>query len=130
VTLKQINVVGAVILRDGLILCAQRGPGGSLGGMWEFPGGKIERGETAREALIREIEEELLCEIVVGDEVTTTTHDYDFGTVTLTTFRCELVHGEPTLTEHADVKWVEPADLGELAWAPADRPAVAMLGVR
>ena len=129
-SLKQIDVVGAVILRDGLILCAQRRPGGSLGGMWEFPGGKVEQGETAREALIREIEEELLCEIVVGDEVTTTTHDYDFGTVTLTTFRCQLVDGEPTVTEHAEVRWVEPARLGELVWAPADWPAVAMLGAR
>ena len=57
---KQINVVGAVIVRDGLILCAQRGPAGSLGGMWEFPGGKIEPGESPRDALVREIQEELL----------------------------------------------------------------------
>ena len=70
---KQINVVGAVIVRDGLILCAQRGPGGNLAGMWEFPGGKIEPGESPRDALVREIDEELRCEVVVGDEVTTTT---------------------------------------------------------
>ncbi len=91
VTLRHINVVGAVIVRDGRILCAQRGSDGSLGGMWEFPGGKIEPGETPGMRSIREIDEELRCEVVVGDEVTTTTHDYDFGRVTLTTFWCELV---------------------------------------
>ena len=100
---KQIDVVGAVIVRDGLVLCAQRGPKGSLGGTWEFPGGKIEPGETPRDALIREIDEELRCEVSVGDLITTTTYDYDFGTVTLTTFWCELMAGEPVLTEHAAV---------------------------
>ena len=64
-----INVVGAAIVRNGKVLCAQRGEGKSLAGFWEFPGGKIEPHETAREALHREIEEELLCEVEVADEV-------------------------------------------------------------
>lgn len=121
---KQINVVGAVIVKDGEILCAQRGGSGSLAGMWEFPGGKIEAGETPQEALLREIGEELLCEVLVGDHVETTAYDYDFGVVTLTTFYCELVAGTPSLTEHAAVRWLSPAELHTLEWAPADVPAV------
>lgn len=121
---KQINVVGAVIVKDSEVLCAQRGPAGSLAGMWEFPGGKIEPGETAREALQREIVEELECQVAVGDEVTTTRHEYEFGIVTLTTFYCELVAGTPKLTEHAEVRWLAPDVLGALDWAPADIPAV------
>lgn len=124
---KQINVVGAVIVLDGKVLCAQRGPAGSLGGLWEFPGGKIEPGETPRDALVREIDEELRCEVVVGDEVTTTSYDYDFGTVTLTTFWCELVGGTPTLTEHAEVRWLPPSELDSIEWAPADVPAVDII---
>lgn len=124
---KQINVVGAVILRDGLILCAQRGTGGSLADLWEFPGGKIEPGETPREALAREIREELLCAITVGVEVTTTTYEYPFGWVTLTTFYGELTAGEPVLTEHQNVKWLPPEALNDLEWAPADIPAVHLI---
>ncbi|WP_110207140.1 (deoxy)nucleoside triphosphate pyrophosphohydrolase [Nocardioides daejeonensis] len=123
---KQIAVVGAVIERDGLILCAQRGLG-ALAGMWEFPGGKIEPGESALQALEREIREELRCAVDVGDEVTTTAHEYDFGTVTLTTFRCRLVEGVPVLTEHAAIKWLAPSELPTLDWAPADIPAVQIL---
>lgn len=120
---KQINVVGAVIVRDGEILCAQRGPG-ALQGMWEFPGGKIELGETPEGALEREIDEELMCRVEVGDHVETTTHEYDFGVVTLTTFYCYLIAGEPKLTEHSAVEWRAPHDLEALEWAPADVPAV------
>ncbi len=121
---KQIDVVGAVIVRAGKILCAQRGPHGSLGGLWEFPGGKIERGESARAALEREIVEELKCRVSVADVVATTTHEYEFGIVTLTTFYCELVSGVPELTEHSEVRWLSPHELMDLAWAPADIPAV------
>ncbi|WP_405219131.1 (deoxy)nucleoside triphosphate pyrophosphohydrolase [Agrococcus sp. Ld7] len=120
---KQINVVGAVIVRDGEILCVQRGPG-TLQGMWEFPGGKIEPGETPQDALEREIDEELRCRVEVGDHVETTTHEYDFGVVMLTTFYCYLIAGEPKLTEHSAVMWRAPHDLETLEWAPADVPAV------
>ena len=126
---KQINVVGAVIVKDGEVLCAQRGKG-SLAGLWEFPGGKIEPNESARDALQREIEEELLCTVTVGDEITTTAHEYNFGIVNLTTFLCELVDGSPVLTEHADVRWLEPARMNELEWAPADVPAVDLVRER
>jgi 8-oxo-dGTP diphosphatase len=124
---KQIDVVGAVIVREGRILCAQRGATSSLAGMWEFPGGKIEPGETARQALEREIAEELLCRVRVGEMVAETSHEYDFGIVNLTTFYCELVEGSPKLSEHSAVEWLTAQELGNLEWAPADIPAVAIL---
>jgi 8-oxo-dGTP diphosphatase len=120
---KQINVVGAVVVRDDKVLCAQRGAG-TLAGMWEFPGGKVEPGETPREALAREIDEELRCSIKVGDEIESTTYEYDFGIVVLTTFYCDLLDGEPHLTEHAAVRWELPDQMHRLDWAPADIPAV------
>jgi len=108
-------------------MCAQRGPDAILPGLWEFPGGKIEPGESKQAALQREITEELGCMIEVGPEVTTTTHEYEFGDVTLTTFHCRLVAGTPTLTEHVSIKWLTPAELDTIPWAPADIPAVAMI---
>lgn len=124
---KQINVVGAVIIRNNEILCAQRGRGGTLGGLWEFPGGKIEAEETPRQALEREIREELLCKVRVDEKITTTNYEYDFGFVSLTTFYCELVDGEPQLTEHEATVWLPKDRLSELEWAPADIPAVELI---
>lgn len=120
-------VVGAVIIKDGLVLCAQRGPQGSLPGLWEFPGGKIEQDESPAAALEREIREELECIVEVGSEITTTTHAYDFGDVTLTTFYCSLLAGTPTLTEHVAIKWLRPGELDTIPWAPADIPAVDLI---
>lgn len=95
--------------------------------MWEFPGGKIEPNESPREALEREIQEELLCTVNVGAEVTSTSYEYDFGIVTLTTFYCALVQGTPQLTEHEDAKWLKRHELSSLEWAPADIPAVELI---
>lgn len=124
---KEIHVVGAVLSLDDKILCAQRGPGKSLAYLWEFPGGKIESNETEKEALEREIREELRCNIKVNEKITTTRYEYDFGFVNLTTFHCKLIAGIPLLTEHIDVKWLPVQELNTLDWAPADIPTIEIL---
>lgn len=126
----EIEVVGAVIVRDGLVLCAQRGPDGSLSGKWEFPGGKVEDGESGRLALEREIDEELQCVVEVGDQIATTRYDDGRVVVVLTTFWCRIVSGTPQLTEHTALQWVAPGELGGLDWAPADVPAVELVATR
>lgn len=124
---KLVRVVGAVIEHQGNILCAQRSEQMSLPLLWEFPGGKIEQGETDIEALKREIQEEMKCDLAVGEKVTTTTHEYDFVIIELTTYRCTLQETMPTLTEHSQIKWLAPKALHQLEWAPADIPAVDLL---
>ncbi|WP_026909112.1 (deoxy)nucleoside triphosphate pyrophosphohydrolase [Paucisalibacillus globulus] len=124
---KDIHVVGAVIVNEGKILCAQRGPEKSLPYKWEFPGGKIESGELPKEALQREIKEEMKCKIQVGDKVEHTSYEYDFGIVHLTTYICKLEEGNPVLTEHVNIEWLQPNELPSLDWAPADIPAIEKL---
>ena len=121
---KDIHVVGAVIQRDGRILCAQRGNKKTLAYKWEFPGGKIETGETPEAALKRELQEEMHCDINIGTQIDHTVYEYSFGIVHLTTFYCTLAGGEPVLTEHAAIKWLRPEDIRSLDWAPADLPAI------
>lgn len=124
---RQIDVVGAVVVSAGLVLCVQRCPRGPLAGKWEFPGGKIEAGESPQEALAREIREELTCQVEVGEQVTRTSYEYHFAIVNLTTFYCALVSGTPHLVEHAAMSWSQPEGLHELDWAPADIPAVKLI---
>lgn len=124
---KRINVTGAVLVKENRILAAKRGPEMSLPGYWEFPGGKIEQGETPEASLARELKEELLCDATVGEHLTTTEHEYDFGIVVLSTYFCTLNDAEPQLTEHAEIRWVAPHELESLEWAPADIPAVKLL---
>ncbi|GAB3802247.1 (deoxy)nucleoside triphosphate pyrophosphohydrolase [Virgibacillus kimchii] len=124
---KNIYVVGAVIIKDNKILCAQRGNSKTLPYKWEFPGGKVEKGETEKNALEREIEEEMKCTIEVGDQVEHTVYEYDFGIVHLTTFYCTLLDGTPVLTEHKSIKWLPKEELSMLDWAPADIPAIKKL---
>lgn len=121
---KRINVVGAVLTRGQTVLAARRSSTMSLAGMWEFPGGKIETDESPEHALLRELEEELLCAAEIGEHVTTTEHEYDFGIVILTTYYCSLTGVEPRLTEHSEIRWVPASELDQLDWAPADIPAV------
>lgn len=124
---KRIEVTGAIIVKDGKILGAKRGSGKSLAGYWEFPGGKIEPGETAEQALYRELKEELHCEAEIGRHVTTTEHEYDFAIIVLSTYYCTLKDGEPQLTEHEEIRWMTGAEMLELEWAPADIPAVEIV---
>lgn len=121
---KVIDVVGAVLIRDGKVLAAQRSAKMSLPLMWEFPGGKIETDESPVGALKRELLEELKVSAKVGDHVETTSYEYDFGIVTLQTYYCTVENGVPELTEHAEIRWLAPEKLLTLEWAPADIPAV------
>ncbi|WP_290225060.1 (deoxy)nucleoside triphosphate pyrophosphohydrolase [Corynebacterium confusum] len=122
-----IRVVGAVFRAEDKILACRKAPGKSLAGYWEFPGGKIEAGESPEEALAREIREELSVTAEVGSQVTTTTHDYDFATIELTTFWCTISAGTPQLSDHDEARWVTAAEVTELPWAPADVPALKLV---
>lgn len=102
----------------------------TLPGLWEFPGGKVEPGESPSEALRREIAEELGCTVAVGEHIATCEHENGSGIVILDTYRCTLVAGEPRASEHAEIRWLTPAELVALDWSPADLPTVAALPSR
>ncbi len=122
------HVVGAIIENDNKeILCALRGPEMTLPNYWEFPGGKIEQGESKEEALKREIQEELGCTIEVFDHVEDTTYEYEKVIVRLETFIAKVVSGIPKVSEHAELKWMTRQELPSLNWAPADIPAIEKL---
>ena len=116
------SVVG-IVRKDNRFLLGRREPGGDVGGLWEFPGGKIENGETPKQALKREIREELGCVITVGDKITTTI----YNNIALSTYRCTIESGEPQALEHQTITWRVPQHLAELDWAPADLPTVEKL---
>lgn len=118
-------VTCALIERGDRVLVAQRPPGRELALKWEFPGGKVEPGETAPAALARELREELGIDVEVGPEVAAVTHDYGRVVILLRAFRCLLRGGEPRPHEHAALRWCAPAELAALDLAAADRPIVA-----
>ena len=121
---KVLQVVGAAIVNDnGEVLCAQRGYG-SLKGKWEFPGGKIEQGESDVEALTREIKEELGIDVSVKDMIDENYHEYDTFNVNLKVYKCNYVSGEINDSEHQSLKWVDSRKLNDLDWADADKPIV------
>ncbi|KZL88598.1 (deoxy)nucleoside triphosphate pyrophosphohydrolase [Clostridium magnum] len=125
---KLIKVVGAIVENDNNeILCALRSPKMSLPNMWEFPGGKVEKGENLSQAIEREIREELGCTVVASDVFNDNTHEYDTFIVNLITVKCKLVSGTPTANEHSKLIWLKRDNLTSLKWAPADIPAVEQL---
>ena len=121
--MKTIRVVAAVILRQnngkGEIFATQRGYGEFEGG-WEFPGGKIESGETSQEALVREIKEELDADITVGDLIATVEYDYPNFHLSMDCFWCKLQSDHVELNEHEDAKWLSKEELDSVEWLPAD----------
>lgn len=125
---KQVKVVGAVIQdKKKEILCALRSPNMTLPNLWEFPGGKIEQGESPEQSLIREIDEELGCSIEVHELIEDVVHEYPAVIVNLLTYRAKLIEGDPIAKEHAELKWVPIQKLGSLEWAPADIPTIEKL---
>ncbi|GAB4268413.1 MAG: hypothetical protein Kow0092_22200 [Deferrisomatales bacterium] len=123
-----VPVVAAVIRDDrGRVLLARRLPGGPHGGRWEFPGGKVEPGESRTEALGREIREELGVEVRVGKEVARVEHRYPHLVVELIAYRCRIARGEPRAIQCAEWAWVEPARLLDYPLPEADVPIARRL---
>lgn len=117
--MKTINVVAAVIMKEGKVFATQRGYGEFKDG-WEFPGGKVEAGESPEEALRREIREELEVEVNVGDLIDTIEYDYPAFHLSMKCYACTIDGGSPHLLEHEAARWRSADQLDSVAWLPAD----------
>lgn len=125
--MKSIEVVAAVIFdAEGRVFATQRGYG-DWKDWWEFPGGKIEAGETPEQALVREIREELDTDIEVGDLLRTIEYDYPSFHLTMHCFRCAVPNGTIVLKEHEAAKWLAPEELTSVRWLPADEDIIGQL---
>lgn len=124
--MKTTRVVAAIIVKDGRILATQRGYG-DYTDWWEFPGGKIEPGETPEEALAREIREELHAEVKVGELFSTVEYDYPKFHLIMRCYLCELVSEGYELVEHEAARWLGAEDIGSVQWLPSDVEIVEKL---
>lgn len=121
---KHMRVVAALIRKGGKVLLTQRRPGRHLGLSWEFPGGKVEAGESDEQALRRELQEELAVEVEVGTRCFETRHSYGSREMHLLVYRCRIVKGEPQAIEVNALEWVKQEDIEQREFLPADRPLV------
>jgi 8-oxo-dGTP diphosphatase len=123
------DVVAAVIKReDGKVLIARRGKGHAFADLWEFPGGKMEAGETAEQALAREIKEELDTDIDVGRLIHDWKYRYDFGNIRFLAFESKIVNNrQPRNLEHSELSWVGISELNRFVFVPADNELVSVL---
>jgi 8-oxo-dGTP diphosphatase len=124
--MKTVKVVAAIIVHGDEIFATQRGYGEFAGG-WEFPGGKVEAGESPQEALIREIKEELDTEIEVGKLVDTVEYDYPTFHLSMDCFLCTIKSGDLVLKEHSAAKWLTKETLDSVEWLPADLGLIGKL---
>lgn len=115
-----IEVVAAMIRKDGRFLICQRPEGKNCASMWEFPGGKVEPGETNEAALAREIREELRCGIAVREKLAETTHAYPSIEIHLTLYAADLTEGAPECLEHARIAWIGMGEAANYTFCPAD----------
>ena len=123
---KHIEVVAAIIVRDGRIFATQRGYG-DWKDWWEFPGGKVEPGESPEDALKREIREELATEIEVDELLTTVEYDYPKFHLTMHCYLCTIISGDLSLLEHEDARWLAIDELDSVKWLPADKDVIEKL---
>ena len=124
--MKTIRVAAAIIKKDNAIFATQRGYG-DFKDYWEFPGGKIEPGESPEEALHREIMEELKVTVGIDAHLTRVEYDYPDFHLSMDCFLCHLESGELTLTEHEAARWLKTDELEEVGWLPADEAVVEMI---
>jgi len=123
--MARVGVVGAALVRDGRVLASRRTEPPRLAGLWEFPGGKVEDGESDHEALRRELREELRVEAHVGDRLGGDVH---IGrTAVLRVYLAALTAGEPALVDHDEHRWLAAHELGSVDWIPVDLPLVELL---
>ena len=123
--MQRVEVVGAAVLRDGRVLASRRTEPPRLAGLWEFPGGKVEPGESDTQALVRELREELQVEALVGERLG---GDLLIGeTAVLRVYLCTLVSGEPALVDHDAHRWLAADELLDVPWIPVDLPLVEQL---
>ena len=115
--MKAIEVAAAVIIEQNRVFAAQRGAYGPLGGKWEFPGGKLERGERAQDAVVRELFEELGTTVIVRHALVTVHHQYPWFAITMHALLCERIAGDLILTEHQESRWLRKSELYTLDWA-------------
>ncbi len=120
-------VCGVIEDGNGCFLACLRPQGKHLGGLWEFPGGKVEPGEAPQAALARELHEELGIEVKVGAALESVTWSYDRGDIRLSPYLCTIVRGTPRPLEHERLCWCAPRDFASLSWAAADLPVLAQL---
>jgi len=117
---KCIRVVAAVLIEAKKVLAAKRGATMRMPGLWEFPGGKVEPHEDDREALRRELVEELAIDVRGAEQIATVTHRYDTFEIELVAYRCTDRAGSPQAREHDEFRWLSAADLDSVTWSAAD----------
>lgn len=123
---KPIEVAAAVILDNNVVFAARRRPGIHLAGYWEFPGGKIELGETPEQCLFRELHEELGVTTRIGEYIGESLYDYGSKIVRLMAYRVEHILGDFRLNDHDELRWITAEELDSITWAPADIPIVEL----
>ena len=124
---KIVKVTAAVLEHDGKIIIAQRKSGDPLAGKWEFPGGKIEAGETPEQCLARELKEEFDIDVSIGDFLGSNIHHYDHISIELMAYRATWVSGEIIMNDHNAYRWITVDQLDDFEFAPADTVFVGML---
>ena len=125
---KRIRVVGAVIQRGSTVFAARRNPGRSAGGLWEFPGGKVEPRESPEEALARELREELSVDVSVGPFIDQSVSEVAGAAIELSCYAAVLLAEDPvSSTDHDAMTWIDLAELDQLEWAPGDVPIIERL---